>query len=375
MTEQKCLNFNQFYKIVRTDILDGTLGGLKRHVAHCENCAIELGFIQKMYSSMLESKKPEAVYQEKHISGEVIEAYFQQNLSQPDIDAVHGHLVDCSRCFEEFSSIFATVSLKPSTEEKSILKQIEKSQIQERVAPYEKQFIIESPSISVFKKYGQLFKTRKGSFSIPRFATALAVVLVLCFFGYQKIKTVNLLSKSSRAFSEVLKKNKTGPDTPRLVGSVAKLISAHRGAMPEQPEIRAAELAIFDALKRKTDDVKLNHQLGTVYFYSANMGKAEEYYLKALGLDQNDAKIYNDLALIEINRQNFEKALARVNKALQLNPNLSEARYNKAIVFQLWKDTTLAIQAWGKYLELDQDLNSDWNKVARSHLMELQGFE
>ena len=374
MTEQKCLNFNQFYKIVSTDILDDTLGGLKRHVADCENCANELAFIRKMYSSMLESKKPEAAYQEKHISGEVMEAYFQQNLSQPDIDAVHDHLVDCSDCFEEFISISATAFLNPSPEEKSILEQIEKSQIQERVTPYEKQFIIESPSMSFVKKLGQLFKNQKGSFSIPRLATALAVVLVLCFFGYQKIKTLNLLSKSSRTFSEVLKKNKTGPDAPRLVGSVAKLISPRRGEMPEQPEIRAAKLALLDALKRKTDDVNLNHQLGTVYFFSGNMKKAEEYYLKALGLDENDARIHNDLALIEMNRKSFEKALARLHEALQLNPNLLEARYNKAIIFQLRKDTALAIQAWEKYLELDQDLSSDWNKVARSHLAELRGF-
>ena len=61
MTEQKCLNFNQFYKIVSTDILDDTFVGLKRHVKDCEKCANELGFIQQMYNSMLKSKKTEAM--------------------------------------------------------------------------------------------------------------------------------------------------------------------------------------------------------------------------------------------------------------------------------------------------------------------------
>jgi len=371
MTEQKCLNFNQFYYIVSTDTLDDTLVGLNRHVENCEKCAVELGFIQQMYNSMLESKKPEADYQKNHISEEMKEEYFQQNLSQPDIDAVHSHLVDCSDCFEEFSSISATTFSKPSL---SILAQIEAVEIKDRVAPYERQFIMETPSISFVNKLGRLFKNQKSSFSVPRLATALAFVLVLSFFGYQQIKTLNLLSKSGQAFSEVLKENKIGPDAPRLIGSVAKLISSHRGEKSQQPEIRAAELVLLDALKRKTDDVKLNHQLGTVYFFSGNVGKAEEYYLKALSLDENDAKIYNDLALIETNRKNFEKALTHLNQALQLNPNLLEARYNKAIVFQLRKDTVHAIQAWEKYLELDLDLSSDWNKVARSHLMELREF-
>ena len=374
MTEQKCLKFNQFYYIVSTDTLDATLVGLNRHVENCEKCAAELGFFQQMYNSMLESKKPETGYQKNHISQQMKEAYFQQNLSQPDIDTVHSHLVDCSDCFEEFSSISATAFLKPSLEEKSVLAQIEETEVNNRLAPYERQFIMETPSISFVNKLGQLFKNQKSSFSVPRFATALAFVLVLSFLGYRQIKILNLLSKSSRTFSEVLKKNKIGPDAPRLIGSVAKLISSHRGEKSEQPEIRAAELALLDALKRKTDDVKLNHQLGTVYFFSGNMGKAEEYYLKALSLDENDAKIYNDLALIETNRKNFEKALTHLNQALQLNPNLLEARYNKAIVFQLRKDTAHAIQAWEKYLELDLDLNSDWNKVARSHLMELREF-
>lgn len=374
MTEQKCLNFDQFYYIVNTDTPDDTLVGLKRHVENCEKCTDQLDFIQQMYNSMLESKKNEVDYQKNHILEEMKEEYFQQNLSQRDIDAVHSHLASCSDCFEEFASISATAFSKPSLEEKSILAQIEAVEIKDRVAPYERPFIMETPSISFVNKLGRLFKNQKSSFSVPRLATALAFVLVSSFFGYQQIKTLNLLSKSGQAFSEVLKENKIGPDAPRLIGSVAKLISAHRGEKSEQPKISAAELALLDALKRKTDDVKLNHQLGTVYFFSGNMEKAEEYYLKALNLDENDAKIYNDLALIETNRKNLEKALTRLNQALQLNPNLLEARYNKAIVFQLRKDTPHAIQAWEKYLELDLDLDSDWNKVARSHLMELREF-
>jgi len=292
-------------------------------------------------------------------------------LPQSDIDKVHCYLVSCSDCFEEFSSSSAAAFLKPSPDKKSILEQIEAMEIKDRMAPYEKQLIIEAASISL-AKLGRLIKNQKGRLSIPKLTTGVAVVLVLVFFVYQQITWLNLLNKSNQIFSVVLEKNKIGFDAPRLVGSIARLTSNHRGQKSEQPEIRAAELALLNALKRKTDDVKLNHQLKTIYFFANNMRKAEEYYLKTLSLNENKAMIHNDLALIEINRENFDKALTHLNQALQFNPNLLEAQYNKAIVFEVRKNTAQAIQAWEKYLELDKDLNSDWNKMARSHLMELK---
>jgi len=372
MMKEECLNFKQFYDIVSNKMPNGKLAGLNQHVEGCKKCADELDFIKSVYSSMHVDRKGKAEKHKIHITEEMKERYFQQSLPQSDIDKVHSHLVSCSDCFEEFSAISATAFLKPSPDEKLILEQIEAVEIKDRVAPYEKQLIREAASVSFADKLGQLIKNQKGRLSIPKLAAAISFVLVLAFFGYQQITWLNLLTKSSRIFSVVLAKNKIGFATPRLVGSIAKLTSNHRGRKSEQPEIHAAELALLDALKRKPDDVKLNHQLGTVYFFAGDMGKAEEYYLKALSLSKSNARIHNDLALIEINKENFEKTLTRLNQALQLNPNLLEARYNKAIVFEVRKDTVWAVQAWEKYLELDEDLNSDWNKVARSHLMELR---
>jgi len=137
-------------------------------------------------------------------------------------------------------------------------------EIKDRVAPYEKQLIREAASVSFANKLGQLIKNQKGRLSIPKLAAAISFVLVLAFFGYQQITWLNLLTKSSQIFSVVLEKNKIGFATPRLVGSIAKLTSNHRGQKSEQPEIRAAELALLNALKRKTDDVKLNHQLSMI---------------------------------------------------------------------------------------------------------------
>jgi len=370
--KEECLNFKQFYDLVSNKMPNGKRAGLNQHVESCKKCADELDFIKSIYSSMPVDRKGQAEKHKIHITEEMKERYFQQNLPQSDIDKVHGHLLSCSDCFEEFSAISAAAFLTPSPDEKSILEQIESVEIKDRVAPYERKLIMAATSVSSANKLGRLFKNQKGRLSIPKLAAGISFVLVLAFFGYEQITWLNLLAKSSKKFSEVLEKNKIGFDAPRLVGSIAKLTSTLRGQQSGQPEIRAAELALLDALKRKTDDVKLNHQLGTVYFFAGDMGKAEEYYLKALSLSKSNARIHNDLALIEIDKENFEKTLTRLNQALQLNPNLLEAQYNKAIVFEVRRDTVRAVQAWEKYLELDEDLNSDWNKVARSHLMELR---
>jgi len=372
MMKEECLNFKQFYDIVSNKMPNGKLAGLNQHVESCKKCADKLDFIKSIYSSMHVDRKGKAEKHKIHITQEMKERYFQQNLPQSDIDKIHSHLLSCSDCFEEFSASSAAAFLTPSPGENSILEQIESVEIKDRVAPYERKLIMDAASVSSANKLGRLFKNQKGRLSMPKLAAGIACVLVLGFFGYQQVTWLNLRNKSSQKFSEVLEKNKIGFDAPRLVGSIAKLTSNHRGQKSEQPEIRAAELALLDALKRKTDDVKLNHQLATVYFFAGDMGKAEEYYLKTLSLSKSNARIHNDLALIEINKENFEKTLTRLNQALQLNPNLLEAQYNKAIVFEVRKDTAWAVQAWEKYLELDEDLNSDWNKLARSHLMELR---
>lgn len=370
MTTQH-LNFDQLYELVSRKGRGNQLESLKKHIQGCEKCANELSFIESVYQSMYKSRENVTKKPGRHISKEFREKYFQYNLPQKDIDSVHRHLVNCSDCFEEFSAISATAFVEPSKEEKSILKQIEAAEVQDRLAPYKKQFIItRSPSFK--ESLTNFFKNKNDVLSIPRLATGLVFVLVLGVLGYQQITLLNLLNKSSRAFYVVLEKNKIGPEVPRLIDSVAKLSSPHRGEKSEQPEIRTAEVALLNALERKPEDAKLNHQLGTVYFFAGEMDKAEEFYLKAINLDLGKAEVYNDLALIDINQNKFEKALARLNHALQLNPNLLEAQYNLAIVFELRNETSNAIQAWEKYLELDSDANSDWKRLARGRLGELR---
>ncbi|MFQ5676891.1 MAG: tetratricopeptide repeat protein, partial [bacterium] len=178
--------------------------------------------------------------------------------------------------------------------------------------------------------------------------------------------------QANEAFVAVLDKFKISPDDLRPSGSLPKLITSPKAEKSTPREIQAAEVAITNALARKPNDAQLNHQLGTVYFFARNMDEAEKFYRKALALDETNAKIYNDLALIDVNRKDLDQALARLTRALHLDPGLLEAQYNLGVVFELRGETSNAINAWSKYLEMDKRSDSDWVAIAREHLNELR---
>ena len=93
--QKEHLNFNQFYDIASNKIPNDKLIRLNRHIESCKKCADELGFIKSMHTSMQGNRKSKAEKYKIHLSEEMKERYFQQNLPQSDIDKVHSHLLSC----------------------------------------------------------------------------------------------------------------------------------------------------------------------------------------------------------------------------------------------------------------------------------------
>ncbi|MBD0369485.1 MAG: CHAT domain-containing protein [Pyrinomonadaceae bacterium] len=151
----------------------------------------------------------------------------------------------------------------------------------------------------------------------------------------------------------------------------------------EESKERATRL-LLDAVKEHPDS-KSYHALGRSYLAAGQLDKAVEYFDKALGQDRNNAEAQSDMgaALLELGRQaklrNDEseafslntRALEHIDRALQLNPNLTEALFNRALCLQNIMSREQAREAWQNYLK--HDSQSMWADEARRKLQELSG--
>lgn len=103
---------------------------------------------------------------------------------------------------------------------------------------------------------------------------------------------------------------------------------------------------------------------------------------KALGIlrsipdDKRDAVILNDLAALQCAASTWiedptmlDNALLAAEKALVLQPNMPEARFNYALILQKRGDRR-AVDAWNNYLEVDP--SGPWAQEAHAHLGSLK---
>ena len=168
--------------------------------------------------------------------------------------------------------------------------------------------------------------------------------------------------------------------------------STTRGAGTEkvdQDELRRAELILLTLKKNPTPAV--HYGLGKVHLTKKEFDQAIQEFDEALKGDPKNPQLYSDLgaAWMEKGKIDTEKAksdatgmtagkgmeelarsLENLNKALELDPNLLEALFNRALCET---QMTLYVQAendWRDYLKKDQ--NSPWGDEARRKLQRLE---
>ncbi|NIR47792.1 tetratricopeptide repeat protein [candidate division KSB1 bacterium] len=372
MNKESCLNFQQLihYVINRSA---KEFSEIEQHLAACKSCLEEFNYLNKLYDKLTEKGRwMETDFQTKegeiHVSDELRERYFQGSLSQSKIDTIHRHLAGCPECYREFTSVSRGASYELSPQEKDLVDQIEDAEVDDRVSEYKSNFRLP-------KKEG---KDKRLFQLIPdvrlRWASvAFAVLLFIAYFGYPFVAKQITFNQAEQAFAALENKVKIAEDDLRPTGDFQfTRIGAVRGRSSHERLLSDFE-SIRKAVELDPQSVKFNHYAGTVHFFTGNLDKAEEYYLKALSLDERrNAEIYNDLALVDVERNDFQQAKMHLERALELNPTLPEAQYNLAVIAEQMGETDVAIKAWEKYLKLDPDPQSDWNKVARTHLQQLR---
>lgn len=97
--------------------------------------------------------------------------------------------------------------------------------------------------------------------------------------------------------------------------------------------------------------------LAGIYITDNNLTEAEKILITASQLEQNTG-IYNNLGIIYAKRKEFNRAIKKFEKALQLNPNSADAYYNLSLVYREKGKKEKA----EFFLEKAQELNPSYSK-------------
>ncbi|HYV07046.1 MAG TPA: CHAT domain-containing protein [Blastocatellia bacterium] len=123
------------------------------------------------------------------------------------------------------------------------------------------------------------------------------------------------------------------------------------------------------------------HELGLLYLAQRDFDKAIDQLRKAQQLAPNDARILSDIggALFEKARSKgvssaydplLDECLGSLNRALEINPSLAEAYFNRALCNELLMQWQSAEADWQAYLHLDS--TSPWAGEAREGIRRIE---
>jgi cytochrome c-type biogenesis protein CcmH/NrfG len=129
--------------------------------------------------------------------------------------------------------------------------------------------------------------------------------------------------------------------------------AANTNLTPEQLKHMADKKAepLLAELQKHPNDVALLTEIGKTYFYGRQFPTAAEYYERAAKA-KPDAELLTSLGSIYHYAGEDQKAIASVNRALQINPKFDGALFNLGMLkLQSQSDPKGAISAWEKLLK------------------------
>lgn len=152
--------------------------------------------------------------------------------------------------------------------------------------------------------------------------------------------------------------------------------SGELSAVSVSPDVRIAAARIEkEALGRRTPSAL--RMLGLAYLVTGDVVRAVRVLEEAVNQPNPDPRALNDLAAAYLVRaargnqpQDLAKALAVADRAVNADPGLREAWFNRAYALDRMSLGTEARDAWEEYLRLDGQ--SAWADEARVHLQRLR---
>ena len=129
--------------------------------------------------------------------------------------------------------------------------------------------------------------------------------------------------------------------------------------------LRRAQLHLEQAVKEKPTP-EAHHALGKVYLAQGKFDEAIKEFDQSINGSKAPAQNFNDLGVAWLQKGDYNRSLDSFNKALQLDGNLQEALFNRALAYEKQSRFDEAKTDWNEYLK--RDSTSPWADEARRHL-------
>jgi tetratricopeptide (TPR) repeat protein len=204
-------------------------------------------------------------------------------------------------------------------------------------------------------------------------AAVLAVVIGGVFFVWRESRMRSELAEGSQGISELCRAQNQRPFKARITAmSVYASAPDTRGASnkedSQQTRRSQIELLLEDA--NESHSAESEHALGEFYLVDGDTGKAITYLTSAEEADSKNAQYHNDLGAAYLQNNEPQEGIDQIEKALQLDPSLKEALFNRALAYERLEKSDQAQKAWQQYLEIDRD--SPWAIEAKNSLDNLR---
>lgn len=230
---------------------------------------------------------------------------------------------------------------------------------------------------------------KKGFFAswlfMPQFAFGLVFLFVVIggFLIWSNIYRKNDTDLALADLFSIYERER--PVESRIVGLNYSPLIILRGN-DENTENENKKRKIERQLLEKVDEnptAEAFNALGIYYLTERKFDDAIAQFENGLKLNPNNAEIYSNLGAAQFEKSGqasraekieiLPKALASLNKAVELDSARTEAIFNKALVLQELNLPRDAIKTWNEYLEKDN--NSKWADEARKKLEELENLK
>lgn len=243
-----------------------------------------------------------------------------------------------------------------------------------------------SPAVSPDGSIHQFFRLKKSIVAIALLFTVVAGLAVWRSWLYQSD-----LEKGLMALNEAYRQERPVEARVSRLDYAPFLIRRNNEAPPVNAlELSRAQRFLLDAEKERADAASY-HALGKFYLLQREPDRAKEYLERAEKADPRNAQILADLGAtyLEMGKRDMEsskfdttapgrgkpyeefgRSVEYLKRALELDPNLLEALFNRALVHYHQGLNHAAEASWRSYLE--KDSTSQWAIDARNNLKLLE---